>query len=143
MALTRSQYIVDNSAYNRVKVPAVRARLEPLAMGGLIATCGVIELEALVSARSPSDYVQQVQTRGAIFEYLDSEESDFELALDIQSKLAQASQHRAGKIPDMLMAAVAVRNNLTLLHYDSDFDLIGGVEPRFRHEWVVPRGSVD
>jgi len=31
---------------------------------------------------------------------------------------------------------------LTLLHYDPDFELIASVTGQ-RHEWIVPRGTVD
>ena len=44
-------------------------------------------------------------------------------------------------IPDLLIAAVAERNALTVLHYDKDFDLIAKVTGQSM-EWVVPAGSV-
>lgn len=44
------------------------------------------------------------------------------------------------KIPDLLIAAVAERNRVTILHDDRDFDVIAEV-PGQPCEWVVPHGS--
>jgi predicted nucleic acid-binding protein len=57
------------------------------------------------------------------------------------SLLARRGRHRAAGLPDLLQAAVAERHAVTLLHYDSDFDLIAAVTGQ-PMQWVVPRGSV-
>ena len=62
-------------------------------------------------------------------------------ALQVQRLLAVRSQ-RGRKIPDLLVAAAAEEAGHTVLHYDSDFDLISSVTGR-PCRWVVPRGSVD
>ena len=41
-----------------------------------------------------------------------------------------------------VLAAVADIEELTILHYDADFDLISRVTGQ-PTEWVVPRGSID
>jgi predicted nucleic acid-binding protein len=41
----------------------------------------------------------------------------------------------------LLIAAVAERERVTVLHYDSDYDLIAGVTAQ-PMQWVVPRGTV-
>ena len=43
--------------------------------------------------------------------------------------------------PDLLIAAVAERERVTLLHYDRDFDLIAHITGQAM-QWVVPRGTV-
>jgi predicted nucleic acid-binding protein len=134
-------YLVDNSAWNRLKHESVAARLRPLADAGIVATCGALEIEALYSARNEEDYEQLRRTRASIFTYLETEESDWQRALSIQQELAKGSQHRGPKVPDLLIAAVAQRYNLTLIHYDSDFDRIAAVSGQST-EWVVPRGSI-
>ena len=48
---------------------------------------------------------------------------------------------RAVGFPDLLIAAVAEREQVTLLHYDSDYDLIAQVTTQ-PMQWVVPRGTV-
>jgi predicted nucleic acid-binding protein len=46
---------------------------------------------------------------------------------------------RGVKLPDLLVAATAERHDVTVLHYDHDFDLIADVTGQ-RVEWIVPRG---
>lgn len=133
-------YLVDNSAWNRLKYESVAARLRPLAETNLIATCGTLEVEALYSAKNAEDYEKLRATRLAIFTYLESAEADWQRALATQRELAAKSQHRGAKLPDLLIAAVAQRYDLTLLHYDSDFERIAETTGQ-RVEWVVPRGS--
>lgn len=66
---------------------------------------------------------------------------DFESALFTQRSLADRG-HRGRKIPDLLIAAVAQRHGLTVLHYDHDFDLITECTGQ-PTEWVVGRGEID
>ena len=49
--------------------------------------------------------------------------------------------HRQVKIPDLLIAAVAARNALTIVHYDSDYDIIASVTGQ-PTRWGAPRGSL-
>jgi predicted nucleic acid-binding protein len=134
-------YLVDNSAWNRLKYTSVAAKLKPLVDAILVATCGVIEVEALYSARNSEDYERMRTHRLAILTYLESEETDWQRALATQRELCAKSQHRGLRIPDLVIAAIAQRYDLTLIHYDSDFDRIAEVTEQ-RTEWVVPRGSV-
>ena len=48
----RVRYLLDKSAVHRAHILGVRERLEPLMQHGLLARCGVSDLEAGVSARS-------------------------------------------------------------------------------------------
>lgn len=48
-------------------------------------------------------------------------------ALEVQAVLADQGQHRAPSVPDLLIAAVAERSGLTVLHCDKDFDLVAGM----------------
>jgi predicted nucleic acid-binding protein len=134
-------YLVDNSAWNRLKYAPVAARLRPLVDANLIATCGVLEVEALYSARNSEEYERMRTQRLAIFTYLESEETDLQRALATQRELCVKSQHKGPRVPDLVIAAIAQRYGLTLIHYDSDFDRIAEVTAQ-RTEWVVPRGSV-
>ena len=61
-------------------------------------------------------------------------------ALQVQRLLSARSQ-RGRKIPDLLVAAAAEELDLTVLHYDADFDRIAAVTGQLC-EWVVPAGTV-
>ena len=43
--------------------------------------------------------------------------------------------------PDLLIAAVAEREHVTVLHYDSDYDHIAAITGQ-PAQWVIPRGTV-
>lgn len=62
-------------------------------------------------------------------------------AIAVQGTMAELGTHRAASIPDLLIAATAERHGVTLLHYDSDFDLIASVTGQSA-EWVVPKGQI-
>jgi predicted nucleic acid-binding protein len=62
-------------------------------------------------------------------------------AIEVQRMLMDDGQHRGVKIPDLLVAAIAETEGLTVLHYDADFDRIAAVTGQ-PSEWIVPKGSV-
>lgn len=49
---------------------------------------------------------------------------------------------RGRKVPDLLIAATALRMELTVLHYDRDFDVIAEITGQ-PARWVVDRGTID
>ncbi len=48
-------------------------------------------------------------------------------AMAVQLELAATGRHRAPSIPDLIVAATAELNGLTVLHVDKDFALISEV----------------
>jgi predicted nucleic acid-binding protein len=42
---------------------------------------------------------------------------------------------------DLLIATLAGAHDVTLIHYDGDFEIAAEVIP-FRHQWVVERGAI-
>ncbi len=138
MALS-ARYLADKSAIARFPVPAVEARLRPLLEDGEIATCAIVDLEVLYSSRSLVDYVAILEERRAL-DTAPITEDVMRTAIELQRELARRGQHRV-PIPDLIISAAALRANLTVLHYDRDFERIADVGGA-THEWVVPQGSV-
>jgi len=134
-------YLADKSAIVHLAEPAVAAKLVPLIMAGEVATCGVVELEVLYSARSEKDLKEIRRDRALAYPRVPMSEADFARAEDVLALLAKKGHHRAVSLPDLLIAAVAERAGLTVLHYDADFDIVASVT-RQRAEWVAPRGSL-
>jgi len=134
-------YLADKSALVRMKAPQVAARLAPLIQDGEVATCGVVELEVLYSARGEMDLIATRSRRAAAFPRIAMSEEDFNRAEDVMARLARKGHHRAVSLPDLLIAAVAERSRLVILHYDADYDLIATVTGQ-GVEWVAPRGSL-
>jgi hypothetical protein len=48
---------------------------------------------------------------------------------------------RSVPLPDLLIAAVAERNRVTIVHYDADYDSIASITGQ-PTQWVVEQGSV-
>ena len=134
------RFVADKSALARLRHPTVAARMAPLLVAGDIATCDVVELEILFSARTHRDLVATRDNRRAL-PHLAMDQADFDRAIDVLEGLARSGHHRAAGIPDLLIAAVAERHGLAVLHYDKDFELIATVTTQ-AVEWVVPAGSV-
>ena len=68
-------------------------------------------------------------------------DEDWHRALEVQSVLWRTGRVRAVGFPDLLIAAVAERELVTLRHYDSDYDLVAEVTSQ-PMQWVVPPGIV-
>jgi hypothetical protein len=134
-------FLADKSALTRRETrPEVRNVLEPLLVAGEIATCGIVDLELLYSARDRATYRSLVEAlRGMPRAPID--DTTVGRALEVQAMLAERSQHRAVPLPDLLVAACAEHADLAVLHYDADFERIAELTGQ-RIQWVVPRASV-
>lgn len=133
------KFLLDTSAVKRLDHAEVRAVVEPLAMAGELGRPRICDLEVGYSARNAAEWDQLVGALDA-FAPVDTTTAHVHRALQVQRLLAQRSQ-RGRKIPDLLVAAAAEELDVTVLHYDSDFDLIASVTGQ-RCQWVVPAGSM-
>jgi predicted nucleic acid-binding protein len=142
MALSPATWLVDKSVLARLGRPEVRRILLPRVRAGNVAVSIVTELEVGFSARSTNDYET---TRGTMLDFLIpvlvSPRAE-QRAREVQAALVRRGQHRAVSIPDLLVAAVAEIEQLSVLHYDGDFELIADITGQ-PVTWVVPRGSID
>ena len=137
MALT---HLIDTSVISRLGVPAVRGVVQPLADAGEIGRAGITDLEVGYGSRNAKEWDQDMADL-AVFELVETTAEHVRRARQVQRLLARRSQ-RGRKVPDLLIAAAAEHNGLTVLHYDSDFDIISRVTGQ-PCEWVVPAGSID
>jgi predicted nucleic acid-binding protein len=134
-------HLADTSVLARLDRPAVAAAIGPLIEAGLVGTCGVIEFELGWATRTSAEFDQVRADRDAGYEWLATHDEDWHRALDVQATLWRSGRVRAVGFPDLLVAAVAERERVTVVHYDSDYDLIAEVTGQ-RMQWVVPSGSV-
>jgi len=134
-------YLVDTSVLARLDTRLeVRDALNPLLIEGEVATCGVVDLEFLYSAVSTKIYrATAAALRG--MPRVEVGEECVNRALEVQGMLAARAQHRGVTLPDLLVAACAERAELTVLHYDADYERIAKLTGQ-PTRWVVPRGSV-
>jgi len=134
------RYLVDKSALARMSLEPVRERLAPIVEAGEAASCAIIDLEVLFSARNHADYEETRRRRELAYIQVELTEGIFRRAIEVQAELAKGGRHRL-PIPDLIIAAAAEAAGIAVLHYDGDFDLIAEVTGQ-PMEWVVPRGTL-
>lgn len=121
-------HLADTSALARVRFPAVAHGLVPMLHSGVVAGCGVTDFEMLWTTRTASEFVA-VEKELLQLEHLWIEPADWRRAREVQPELWHSGQMRAVGLPDLLVAAVAERHRVTVLHYDRDF------RPHRRRDW--------
>ena len=139
--VARAAYLADTSAFTRLDKPHVAAAIGPLIAEGKIALCAPVAFELGFSARSAADH-DAIMSRIDAFESAPTTEGDHQRALDLQRLLAHQGHHRAISLVDALVAAVAETRNLTVLHYDADFELVSNITGQ-PNQWVVEPASAD
>lgn len=135
-------YLLDTSALVRSRrSPDVQRRLTDIGATHL-RVCTPVLLELGYNARNAEEHETVLGFVTAAYSPAHLTVAAEKRAVQIQRLLAARNYHRAARLPDLLIAAVAEEHGLTVLHYDHDFDLIAEVAG-LSHEWVVQRGSVD
>jgi predicted nucleic acid-binding protein len=131
-----ARFLVDVSAWVRYPCPEVAARLDELGAAGVLATGGLVEIQLLAGLEDTGAYNAVVQLRRQAYPVLDMNESDVRRALDVQAMLADGGQF---SVPwaVLLVAAVAERHGVTVLHGSRWFDLVGRTTGQ-AVEWVSP-----
>lgn len=137
MALT---HLFDTSVLTRLSHDAVRAAAEPLVVAGRAARAGISDLEIGFSARNVDEW-EALAASISELRLIETTAGHVRRACQTQRLLAERGLRRR-PIPDLLIAAAAETESLTLLHYDTDFDLIALVTGQ-PCQWIVPRGSID
>ena len=135
--------LLDSSAWVRLGDAALPTRrAEEIAEAiesGQIAVCLPFLLEAGYSARSARERDELLAELRALPHY-HLDESAEERALDAQAQLARVGHHRLPPV-DLLIAALADRHGLGILHYDHDYDVIAEkTDLRFDSVWLALRG---
>jgi predicted nucleic acid-binding protein len=133
-------FLVDISVLARAPQAVVGERLQALARAGELWTCRLIDLEVIYGSRA-RDTDAVVEERRALPEAPITAEV-MNRALQVALLLARAGRHRGAKPVDLVVAAAAEASNLTVLHYDADYEQIAAVTGQ-PTEWVAKAGSLD
>jgi len=135
-------YLIDTSAAVRVLVePAVRKAWHETIAAGVVAVCDPVELELLYSARSLADRLRKKELFGELFGWVSAPDNAWTRAHQVQQLLTERGQHRSAGVPDLLIAATAEAHDLTVLHYDRDFETVREVTGQPTH-WIAPPGTI-
>jgi predicted nucleic acid-binding protein len=137
--------LLDNSAWVRLgdaalsdeRVGELAAALE----AGEVGTCLPFLLEAGYSARSAREHDQLLTELGSLPHFSIDEEVE-QRSLHAQRQLARIGHHRLPPV-DLLIAAIADRHGLAVLHYDHDYDLLAErTDLSFESEWLASPGTL-
>ena len=111
-------------------------------VGGSLAVTDMVVVEYLNGARNLAEYDRFAWSLGAA-QRLRAEPEDWDRVLDAHRLLAAsgAGHQRSVSLPDLIVAAVAERHGVALVHYDEDYERIAALTSQ-PVRWVVPRGSV-
>ena len=121
-------WLIDKSALVRLSVTGNAQEWVDRIARGLVRITSVTLLEVGFSAKSGSDLrdaVKQPPLSLMPVEYLTPAAE--RRALEVQMILADRGRHRAPSVPDLLIAAVAERAGLTVVHLDKDFEIIAEI----------------
>jgi predicted nucleic acid-binding protein len=137
--------LLDNSAWARLGNPELAVeRLDEIAgavEASRVSTCLPFLLEAGYSARTAADHDAIVDELQAL-PHLQVDEDVERRAVEAQRQLARAGHHRLPPV-DVLVAALADRHGVGVLHYDHDYDLIAAkTDLNFQSIWLAPAGAL-
>lgn len=121
--------LADTSAWAlKDRDAAVAFDFAQRARRGEIATCDMVRMEMLVSARDAGEVAQWRQYLG-VLPACPIEKREWRRALDVLERLAERGplHHRQVKLPELLIAAAAEGAGVPVLHYDRHFELIAEV----------------
>ena len=140
-----AELLIDNSAWARLDQPRLPSERSEEIAGwleqGRLAVCLPFLLEAGYSARSGIDHAEILDELRSLPAVAIDREVE-QRALDAQQQLARVGHHRLPPV-DLLIAALAARHGLGVLHYDSDYDLIREkTDLSFESVWLSRRGTL-
>jgi predicted nucleic acid-binding protein len=138
--LTNVRYLADSSAIIRPPHKQVAEMLAPLIEAGMVATCAVVDLELFPLVRDPADLPRIRASRSMSFHWLDTTDEDLRRALHINTMLAEHG-HNPVAWTASVVAAVAERHQVAVLHYQATFDHIAKVTGQ-DIRWVAPEGEL-
>jgi predicted nucleic acid-binding protein len=133
--------IADTSARTRTREPSVREQWAAAVNADQVATCSIVTMELLFSARD-ADSVAETEKIEARLRQIPVTVSVQRAAIGAVRELAQqgAGAHRIPP-PDILIAAAAQEAGVGVLHYDRHYDRLAEVL-NFDSVWIAPPGSL-
>ncbi|HUF53414.1 MAG TPA: PIN domain-containing protein [Dehalococcoidia bacterium] len=118
-------YLLDTSvwivAFRRNPPESFTARFAVLIASGVSSMNDIIKLEVLLGVRRDDERVTTEQALSGL-EPLPLDDATWSIAADLGSRLRAAGI--VASIPDLVIAANAMSHDATLVHRDSDFELI-------------------
>jgi predicted nucleic acid-binding protein len=137
--------LADTSAWvwsRKAASPELRHEFDRALVDGDLATCDMVRLELLFSARNVGEFAE-IREELAALPDCPGGKPEWERALWVYEQLsARGGPHqRSVKHPDLLIAAAAEAAGIAVLHYDEDYDRIAEITGQTTR-WLAPKGSL-
>ncbi len=134
--------IADTSTWARASHPLARNLWAAALRGRQIATCSIVTLELLYSARDAQN-LATVEAEQALLRNVPVTTSAQRAAIGALRDLASEGpgQHRV-PLADALIAATAQEAGVDVLHYDHHYDRLARVL-HFTSVWIAPAGILE
>lgn len=121
------------------RFPQLAEWFNAAAAGGLVVVCDLVVLE--LARLAPNEQrAREIADRLSLFEAIPMPPALWSWARETQLALSGDGDHRRVPPADLLFAAAAVEADVTLVHYDRDYERIAAVSD-LRHQWLVPDGT--
>lgn len=125
--MSHALYLIDTSGLFRILQDKLRQAWTEQLAAGVIAVCPVVELEFLYSARSLADRLAKKRLLREVFGWVPMSDRAYERAEVVQQLLCEVGKHRSAGPVDLLIAATAERERLTVLCDDRDYQTVASV----------------
>jgi predicted nucleic acid-binding protein len=137
--------LADTSAWiwsRRPDHPDLRSEFDAALVDGDVASCDMVRLELLYSARNAQDFADIREELASLPECpIGKEQWDRALWVYEQLSATGGAHQRSVKHPDLLIAAAGEAARVTILHYDEDYDRIAEITGQTTR-WLAPKGSL-
>jgi hypothetical protein len=137
--------LADTSAWSwsrRRSYPDLRRGFDEALVEGELATCDMVRLELLHSARSSTEFAEIRHELAALPDCrIDKAQWDRALWVYEQLSARSGTYQRSVKHPDLLIAAAAEAAGIAVLHYDEDYDRIAAITGQ-PTRWLAPKDSL-
>ena len=137
--------LADTSASSwspRRAYPDLRRGFDEALVEGELATCDMVRLELLHSARSAREFTAIREELTALTD-CPIHKDQWDRALWVYEQLSRrgGTFQRSVKHPDLLIAAAAEAAGVAVLHYDEDYDRIAAITGQ-PTRWLAPKGTL-
>lgn len=137
--------LADTSAWvwsRRRAYPQLRHAFDVALVDGELATCDMVRLELLHSARNADDFADIREELSALPD-CPVDKAQWDRALEVYAQLSRrgGAHQRSVKHADLLIAAAAEAAGVAVLHYDEDYDRIAEITGQ-PTRWLAATGSL-
>lgn len=102
----------------------------------------MVRLELLHSARKPTEFAELREELAALPDCpIDRDQWNRALRVYEQLSARGGASQRSVKHPDLLIAAAAEAADVSVLHYDEDYDRIAAITGQ-PTRWLAPKGTL-